>query len=397
MTNDKIQNPNKIQISNFQNRRQITRRDFLKILGGTAAGLAACGYLSNRGLFNAHAVTGLGYQREALYYEKIDEETVKCVLCPHECVLRDGQRSFCRVREPKNGKLYTLVYELACACHVDPIEKKPIYHMLPGSSSFSIATAGCNSRCKYCQNWQISQSPPEDTQNTVLSCKKIISLAKENQCRSIAYTYSEPIIFYEYAFDTASLARTENIKNVLVTAGYINPEPLKALCKHIDACHVDLKAYNDVYLRDVCSQRLKPVLETLRIMKEEGVWLEIVNLIVPTLNDNMDMIREMCVWIKGNLGKDTPLHFSRFWPLYKLKDLPPTPLETLIQARSIAIKEGLNYVYIGNVENPESGHTYCPNCKKIVVKRMGYSITEYNILNSSCKFCGYKIAGIWTA
>ncbi len=373
----------------------ITRRDFLKILTATGLGIAASNLFLKPNLSNAYALTDIGYSHEALFYEKLDTETIKCRLCPHECVLKDGQRSFCRVREPKNGKLYSLVYELACAVHVDPIEKKPIYHMLPGSTAFSIATAGCNSRCKFCQNWQISQNPPENTRNRVLSCENLITLARQNNCKSIAYTYSEPTVFYEYMYDTARLAKNDNIKNIMVTGGYINPEPLKVLCKYLDAANIDLKAYSDKYLKDICNQRLKPLLKTIKIMKDEGVWIELTNLMVPTLNDDMNMIRDMCIWIRDNLGNDVPLHFSRFWPMYKLTALPPTPLATLVQARDIGIQEGLNYVYIGNVKPRESSHTYCPNCKKALIKRAGYHLLENNISKSACRFCGYKIAGRW--
>ena len=333
--------------------------------------------------------------REAMYYTKMDEQTVRCDLCPHKCMLGNGTRSFCRVREPREGKLYTLVYELPCAVHVDPIEKKPVFHMLPGSQSFSIATAGCNSRCKYCQNWQISQSKPEDTSNSHLSCEEVVSKAAGNNCRSIAYTYSEPTVFYEYMIDTAKLAKSKGIKNISVTGGMINPKPLKELCEYLDAANVDLKAFDDKYLRDICGQSLKPLLEGLIMMKKNGVWVEITNLIVPSLNDDMGTIRKMCAWIKANLGAETPLHFSRFWPMYKLKNLPPTPPKTLEAAREVALSEGLQFVYIGNVPGHIANNTLCPNCKKLLVERKGYLIYKKNISKSKCIFCDYRIAGIW--
>ncbi|NQT23264.1 MAG: AmmeMemoRadiSam system radical SAM enzyme [Candidatus Omnitrophica bacterium] len=380
-------------------RDRFTRRDFLKIVGATGLGLAASGYIERALLGNnvglAEPLKQIGYPRQALFYENLDEETVKCLLCPHECVMKNGQRSFCRAREPKNGKLYSLVYELVCALHVDPIEKKPLYHMLPGSGALSIATAGCNLRCKFCQNWQISQSPPEDTQNRILTCENLVSLAENNKCRSIAYTYSEPIVFYEYMYDTAALAKEHGIKNIAVTAGYIKEAPLRMLTKRIDAANVDLKAYDDKYLKDVCSERLEPLLKAIKIMKEEGVWVELTNLIVPTLNDDMEMIRKMSVWIRENLGTDVPLHFSRFWPMYKLKDLPPTPVSTLEEARKTAMDEGLNYVYVGNVKTQEANNTYCPNCKNLLIKRLGYQIAENNVASGACGSCYHKIAGIW--
>ncbi|MBN1354586.1 MAG: AmmeMemoRadiSam system radical SAM enzyme [Candidatus Omnitrophica bacterium] len=361
---------------------------------GFGALLVGAGFLSKN--LCKEVLAAAFHEKEARYYKKIDGETVRCLLCPHQCTLKNGQRSFCRVREPKEGKLYTLVYELPCSVHVDPIEKKPIYHMLPGSKSLSIATAGCNLRCKFCQNWQISQERPENTFARYLPCNEVVKQAKVNNCRSIAYTYSEPTVFYEYMLDTARIAKAQNIKNVWVTGGFINIEPLDELCGAIDAANIDLKGFSDKYLSEVCSERLEPLLATIKRAKEKGVWVEITNLVVPTLNDDMYMIKDMCIWIKENLGTDTPLHFSRFWPMYKLKNLPPTPLETLRTAKKTATDCGLNFVYIGNVPEERSSDTYCPGCHKKLIQRVGYFVLGNNIVNSACKFCGYKIAGIWT-
>ena len=372
----------------------ITRRQFIKSGALFCAALMSTKFL-NRALGEKSFAATTAFTKEALYYKKIDKNTVMCILCPHQCILKDGDRSFCRVREPKEGKLYTLVYEFPCSIHVDPIEKKPIYHMLPGSKSISIATAGCNLRCKFCQNWQISQEYPENTTNTYLSSHDVIKLTRKRHCRSIAYTYSEPIVFYEYMLDTAKLAKAHNIKNIWVTAGYINPTPLGELCGVIDAANIDLKGFDDKYLQEVCGERLKPLLDTIKMTREKGVWVEITNLVVPTLNDDPDMIRKMCAWIKENLGRDTPLHFSRFWPMYKLKNLPPTPLATLKNAKKIAEDVGLNYVYMGNVPEVQASDTHCPHCKKVLIHRVGYFVLENNIVNSKCKFCGHKIAGIW--
>jgi len=333
--------------------------------------------------------------REAMYYTKLSDKAVRCQLCPRYCTLMDNQRSFCRVREPIDGKLYTLVYELPCAVHVDPIEKKPVFHMLPGSRSFSIATAGCNLRCKFCQNWQISQSRPEETSNTKLTCEQVVREALKTRSKSIAYTYSDPIIFYEYMINTAKLAKARGLKNVMVTAGYINTPPLKELSNYIDAANIDLKAFDNEYLKEICAQELEPLLKSIKIAKQSGIWVEITNLIVPTLNDNMDWIKKMSLWIKSELGEETPLHFSRFWPMHKLKNLPPTPVETLEKAREVAMKSGLHYVYIGNVPGSKGNNTHCPSCKNIVIKRAGYRIMENNLTGANCKFCGHSIAGIW--
>jgi pyruvate formate lyase activating enzyme len=287
------------------------------------------------------------------------------------------------------------VYGNPCAIHTDPIEKKPIYHMLPGSMSFSIATAGCNLHCKYCQNWEISQSIPEETNNTDMPPEKVVELALKSGCDTISYTYTDPVVYYEYALDTSKLAKEKGLRNILVTAGYINTEPLFELCKYIDAAHIDLKGFTEDFYANVCSGTLQPVLNTIQTMHEEGVWIELINLIIPTLNDDFIKIEEMCKWIKSNIGPDVPLHFSRFYPMYKLKNLPLTPEETLTQARDIALKTGLNYVYVGNIPGHPGENTFCPQCKKIVIGRIGYSIREKNILNGNCKFCGHKIPGIW--
>ncbi|NQT33134.1 MAG: AmmeMemoRadiSam system radical SAM enzyme, partial [Candidatus Omnitrophica bacterium] len=345
------------------------------------------------------AFAAIGEKRgmhEALFYRKMGDEAVQCGLCINRRTLSNGQRGFCRVREPVNGKLYSLVYELICSSHIDPIEKKPMFHLLPGSKSFSIATAGCNSRCKFCQNWTISQRPPEETTNHRLSTEGVVATAVGNGCKSIAYTYTEPIAFYEYSLDAAKLAKKKGIYNIWVTGGKINPEPLKHACKYIDAANVDFKGFDNNYLREVCAQELDNILEAMVIMKNEGVWMELTNLIVPTLNDDMKVIRQMVKWIKTNLGPDVPLHFSRFWPQYKLRSLYPTPLETLKRAREIALEEGLHYVYVGNVPDIVTASTTCPGCGKIVIKRQGYSVLENKVSsNGTCKMCGHKIAGIW--
>ncbi len=371
----------------------LTRREFLK-----RSLSLGCGFLLSQYMIPSLIEAAIRERKGikvARYWIKIDEETVQCLLCPRKCILMNGVRSFCRVREPYKGTLYTLVYQTPCAVHVDPIEKKPIFHMLPGSKAFSIATAGCNLRCKFCQNWQISQSPPEKTENYYLPCEEVVNLALKYKCASIAYTYSEPTVFYEYMLDTQKIARSKGLKGIYVTAGYINPEPARELSHYIDAANVDLKGFNEKYLREVCAQELEPLLETLKLLKREGVWVEVTNLIVPTLNDDMDMIRKMCAWIKENMGDETPLHFSRFWPMYKLKNLPPTPVSTLEKARAIAMEVGLKFVYIGNVPGHKGNNTYCPRCHRILIQRIGYQILQNNLKEGKCKYCGYPIPGVW--
>ncbi len=352
-------------------------------------------WLNGKTLASAAWKQSLLGRREALYYTKIDGKTVQCELCPRRCLLMEGMRGACRVRQAEGGRLYTLVYGNPCTYHIDPIEKKPLYHMLPASASFSIATAGCNLRCKFCQNWTISQRPPEETDNIEMLPQKVVEEAIKNNCSSIAYTYSEPIIFYEYMLDTAKLAREKGLRNVMVTAGYINEEPLRELCKYIDAANVDLKGFDKKYLREVCGQELAPLLQALKIFKEEGVWLEVTNLIVPTLNDDMKTIEKMCIWIRDNLGAETPLHFSRFTPMYKLKNLYLTPVSTLEKARRVAEKAGLKYVYIGNMPGHSAENTYCPDCRALLIERLGFSIKQNNIVKGKCKFCGRLIPGMW--
>lgn len=322
---------------------------------------------------------------------------VKCELCPRYCVLAEGQRGNCRVRENVAGRLKTLVYGKVCAAHIDPVEKKPQFHFLPGSSAFSIATAGCNLHCKFCQNWAISQRPPEETRNMDMPPEEVVRLAQEYKCESIAYTYSEPIVFYEFMLDTIKIAKPAGIKNIMVTAGYMNPEPCKNICKYIDAAHIDLKGITEDYYRTVSGGTLAPVQETIKTMHKEGIWIELINLVVPTLNDMREDIQRLCAWVLGAVGPDVPVHFSRFTPMYQLTNLPPTPESVLTEARNMAMSMGLHYVYVGNVPGHEGNHTYCPACKKLLIERIGYTILQNNIEGGKCRFCGQAIPGRWAS
>jgi pyruvate formate lyase activating enzyme len=320
---------------------------------------------------------------------------VQCNLCPHQCVIADGERGNCQVRENRGGRLFSLVYGNPCAVHVDPIEKKPLYHFLPTAASFSIATAGCNLSCKYCQNWSISQVPPERTRNVDLPPADVVRYAAEENAPVIAYTYSEPMVFYEYVIDTARLAREAGLRNAVVSAGFINPEPLRDLCEVVDAIKIDLKGYDGDFYRDVCGGELEPVLETIATIGGSQAHLEIVNLVVPTLNDELEQLRALARWIVEALGPDVPLHFSRFHPQYKLTNLPPTPVQTLEQARQIAMDEGVRFVYIGNVGGHEANHTYCPVCGKVLIRRTGFAVNAYHIKAGRCAYCGTPIPGVW--
>jgi pyruvate formate lyase activating enzyme len=332
---------------------------------------------------------------EAQYYEKLPNKKIKCVLCPRECVIDDRERGYCGVRENREGTYYSLVYARPCTYHADPIEKKPLFHFHPGSNAFSIATAGCNVNCKFCQNWEISQSRPEQIRSIYMPPEKTAKLAQNYDCISIAYTYSEPTIFYEYMIDTAKAGHKNDVKSVVITAGYIQQKPLIELCKNVDAIKVDLKSFREKYYHDVVNGELKPVLDSLVTMKKMNVWTEIVYLVVPTLNDSDQEFLDLCKWIKQYLGKDVPIHFTRFHPQYLLKNLPVTPTNTLNKAKEIGDAEGLNYVYVGNVPGHPAESTYCPKCREKVVNRIGYTIRELNINKNKCKFCDTEIAGVW--
>jgi pyruvate formate lyase activating enzyme len=300
----------------------------------------------------------------------------------------------CNVRINKDGKLFSLVYGKPCAVHIDPIEKKPFFHFLPATKAFSIATVGCVLGCKFCQNWEISQAKPEETDFQDLPPADVVRLAALNGCHSVCYTYTEPTVFYEYMYDTAVVAKRYGVKNTVHTCGYIKEKPLRELARYLDAVDVDLKAFTEDFYGRICGGRLKPVLDAIVVLKEMGIWIEITNLVIPTLNDDMVKIKEMCRWLVRNAGPDVPLHLSRFYPHYKLKNLPPTPLKTLLEARDTAMEAGLRYVYIGNIRS-KAENTYCHNCGKPLIKRHGYFVAQTNIQNSKCKFCDTLVPGVW--
>ena len=336
--------------------------------------------------------------KEAMFYEKLEDNLVNCNLCSHRCRrIADSKRGICGVRENRDGKLYSLVYGKAVAMSVDPIEKKPLFNFLPGSRSYSIATVGCNFRCDNCQNYDISQLPKE--RNIIVgpdvSPEEIVSAAKRSNCASIAYTYSEPTIFFEYAYDIAKLARKEGLKNVFVTNGYITPEALKEISPYLDAANIDLKSFSDEFYRKSCGAHLQPVLDSIRLYKRLGIWIEITTLIIPTLNDSEEELRMIAGFI-NEVGEDTPWHITQFHPMYNLPDLPRTPVSTLRKARQIGLEAGLRYVYEGNVPGETGENTYCYNCGKPLIRRFGYSIQENKIKNSACTYCKTKIDGLYT-
>ncbi|GAB4292099.1 MAG: AmmeMemoRadiSam system radical SAM enzyme [Marinilabiliales bacterium] len=378
--------------------KKISRRKFIKYSLITTGGL----FLYNA-INKPYAMANKYFQKmtendkfikEAKYYIKT-QRGYECELCPNYCILKEGKLSSCNTRMPDNGKLYTVAYNNPCSVNIDPIEKKPLYHFYPKSKSFSVAIAGCNLHCLNCQNYSISQVSPLETRNYSLTPEQLIKQAKASGCLSIPYTYSDPIAFYEYTYDASKIAKQQGIKNVFISAGYINEKPLRDIAKYLDAANIDLKSFNDETYKKLNAGGLKTILNTLKILHEEGVWLEITYLVVPTWNDKMDEIKKMCEWLYDNDLYNYPLHFSRFFPMYKLTNVPPTPLETLENARKIALDSGINYVYIGNVPGNKGTNTYCPSCNKTLISRKGYFILENNIENSKCKFCGESIHGRW--
>ena len=333
--------------------------------------------------------------REAKFYEKLPYKKTKCKLCPRECVIDDQERGYCGVRENHGGTYYTLVHSRVVTAHIDPIEKKPFFHFMPGAVAFSLATAGCNVNCKMCQNWEISQSRPEQVENTYLPPQSVPALAQRYNCPSIAYTYSEPVVFCEYVLDTAEAGRAAGVKSAVVSGGYIQEEPLKQLCRRVDAIKIDLKAFSEKFYKEVVNGELKPVLNTLVNIRKQGTWNEIVYLVIPTLNDSDQEFKGLARWVKTELGPDVPLHFSQFHPEYLLKNLPPTPVPTLERAKAICDAEGLHYVYIGNIPGHPAESTYCPKCRRVVVERAGFAVRAIHLNRGKCQFCQQAIPGVW--
>jgi len=378
---------------------QITRRNFLSRCGKSVVFCASTAAFSwthpPRPAKAATLKKGFINRKLSPYYIPLDNDAVRCDLCPHTCEVDPGERGFCEVRENINGKYYSLVYANPCAVHIDPIEKKPFYHVLPSSRSFSLATAGCNFDCKFCQNWEISQARPDETYNYQLSPETAVENALLYRCQSIASTYVEPVIFMEYMLAIGKLAKPKPLLKVMHSNGFVNPEPLKDLCEVLDAACIDLKGFTEDYYQNITEGRLEPVLNTLKYLKSRNIHTEIVNLMVTGKNDNMKQVRSMCRWIYLELGPEVPIHFSRFYPRYKLKSVPPTPISTLENARKVAMEEGLMYVYIGNVPDHPGGHTYCPECKKMLIQRIGYQVAVLALKEGKCRYCRTPIAGIW--
>jgi len=334
--------------------------------------------------------------KEASFYEKREEKKTACLLCRHHCVIPDGKRGICCVRENHGGVLYTRVYGAPCSWHVDPIEKKPLYHFFPGSKAFSIATVGCNFRCLHCQNHDISQLPrgEDRIEGYAMTPEEVVARARTEGCASISYTYTEPTIFYEYAFDIAKLARGAGIHNNFVTNGYIETKPLTAIRPYLDAANIDLKSFSPSFYRNVCGAGVEGVLESIKHYKSLGIWIELTTLVIPNYNDSVEEFEKIAAFIRDEVGVETPWHVSAFYPTYKLRDSFRTPPETLLRAREIGLAAGLRYVYTGNIPGIDGENTYCYNCKKPVIKRWGFTVAEYNLEAGRCRFCKTKIDGL---
>ncbi len=333
--------------------------------------------------------------REALFYQKGAGQEVHCLLCPHNCSIQDGKRGLCGVRENRSGSLYSLVYGKPISEHVDPIEKKPLFHFYPGSRSFSLATVGCNFKCLHCQNASISQMPREQKKiaGEDLPPEKVVALAQEHRCTSISYTYTEPTIYFEYALEIAKRARPEGIANIFVTNGYINSEPLKTIHPYLDAANIDLKSFSDKFYRKVCGARLQPVLDAIILYHQLGIWIEITTLIIPGHNDSDQELHDLAAFIK-NIDSRIPWHISAFHPTYRLTDVPRTPVTTLRRAREIGLSEGLRYVYMGNVPGEGGENTLCYNCNYLLIQRLGFTVIDNMVKGGRCPHCHAAIDGI---
>lgn len=335
---------------------------------------------------------GIAVIKEAMLYEKIGDNKVHCKLCAHSCKISQGKRGFCRVRENRDGKLYTLIYGTVSSEAVDPVEKKPLYHFYPGSYAYSVGSIGCNFRCKHCQNWSISQICLEDAYTMDIPPDELIEKALLSRSSSIAWTYNEPTIWHEYTYECAKLAKEAGLGTIYVTNGYMTPDALRHIAPYLDAANIDIKAFTEKFYHDVASAKLAPVLEASALAKQLGIHVEITNLIIPSVNDSLDEIRELSKWVYKNLGPETPLHFTRFHPQYKMQDLYPTPVKTMQEACKIATEEGMKYVYMGNVPGSDRNNTFCPNCGKMLIKRGYFDIEKYEITpEKTCPKCGEHI------
>ncbi len=381
---------------------RMNRKEFLKL---GACSLCSLGLAAPAGSIAAQSLApsdealtarrGFMNPREASWFQNIDGSRIRCGLCPNDCLLEKGQRSLCRVRENREGKGYTLAYGNPALIQEDPVERKPFFHVLPGSRALSVSTAGCNLECRFCEVWDMALVKPEEVHAYDMPPRAVVNHARTSGLAAVSFAFGEPVIFYEYMADTARLSKEEGLINMVHTAGYIRPEPLKELCSLMDAANVDLKSFEPEFYRDVVGGEIKHVLDCLKTIRENKVHLEITSIVIPTLNDDPKLISRMCKWIVRELGPDVPLHLARFYPLYRLSGLPRTPVSTLDRARETALEAGLEFVYVARVTGHEGENTFCPDCREKIIHRVGFIIDEMHLNDGSCRFCGRKIPGIW--
>ena len=330
------------------------------------------------------------------WFETLGGGAARCVLCPKLCELAEGERAPCRVRQNRDGEIYTLVYGNPALVQEDPVERKPFFHVLPGSRALSISTAGCNLACEFCEVWDMALVKREEVYAYDLPPEKVVEHARASGVRSVSYAFGEPVVFYEYMSEIADYAREAGLLNLMHTAGYIRPEPLNEIAAKLDAVNYDLKGFEPEFYRRYVGGELEPVLDSLQRLREAGIFIEITNIVIPTLNDDPELIGAMCRWIIDKLGTDVPVHFARFYPLYRLSALPRTPVSTLDMARNTALDAGLEHVYIAKVTGHDGENTFCPECGEMVIKRLGFVIEETRLENGACSYCGFSLPGIWT-
>lgn len=386
-------------VLNKEKREQISRRGFNRRVAELTAALAISPGLAGMILGGvANADDGCPYPgcREAWRYEKLAAQTVRCLVCPRSCTLAPREISFCKAKQNIKGRLYSLSYSQIAALHIDPLEKGPLYHVKPGQKALAIAPAGCNLRCAYCQNWQISQSGPLSTINKNISPKSASGRAKNQELSAITFTYTEPVTYPRYLMDVCKAAKTEGLLTNMVTAGYVLPDAFKEMWSDVDVLTITLKGWKPGFYEGLAKADIAPVKKAIELAGKSGKWIEVVTLLVPGKNDDEETVREIAKFLKNELGPDVPLHFLRFLPAFKMQNLPPTPLSVMIRARKIAMAEGLRYVYLGNVPGHEGQNTLCPKCGAVLIRRVGYLTLESKMNDDKCSLCGTKIPGLWT-
>ncbi len=388
--------------------RSLDRRRFLARCAAAAAGCCAVdslpfprvdwGSAKAEDLFRFETPDGeIGLSDvRAMHWDAISDGRVICRLCPRECRVADRERGYCGVRENAGGVYKTLVHSRICAVHTDPVEKKPLFHVMPGANAFSLATAGCNIQCRFCQNWEISQFRPEQVESIPAPPEQVVAAARRAGAPLIAFTYSEPVVFYEYMLDIAKAGNPAGLKSLMISNGYIQEKPLRELLPHLGAVKIDLKGFTESFYREVCDGELAPVLRTLEILKETGTWFEIVVLVIPTLNDDEAQMKGLCGWVAERLGSEVPIHFTRFHPAYRIQNIPSTPVATLERVLSYAREAGLRFAYLGNVPGHPAESTYCPGCGATLIQRTGFAISSNTLRAGRCLACDRAIPGVWS-